>query len=583
MTHSPCIGRIGGLAIALGMGTAVMTGCALAAADSGSPGSSTASTQPARGPAHSRAQRPLPREHRAQLAQRSSPRRSAVAVAVNPDTMPPKPALKEIWVSVGSSVMGLAQAGFREFALSGYLGRTVPTLNQTVELHGDNLVPSSTELVTSAYGQWTYWPGGPTLLQGRQQYSVVDPKTKQTAGTFAALVSTGSPFTLRSKYVELMVTGNDGTNVGTGPGQVPPVGSLIATFDLIGGFGWSYSAMPSAPKAAVAFTFLTPFGNIPVPFRFDASKGIADHTVDNQPVRLGNGYSIAPAEPAGEIYLGTSGFLPYYTTVQAREVFSLRDPTGNAVGSFEGVVTPTADMAGVHTQAILVTRVLDGTPGTAPGEVPPVGSVYNVMYQKNDRKYVLYSSLPSPSGDVVSVIKVDGDTTSNIATFPLNLLDASALPRVTRLPVGKGYSFLPISDLLPSGVNGLPPREIQVQGYQQFGVFDAAGVQVGSFDADVATQLDMYGIHSQSLLVTAVTGGTAGTAAGDVPPVGSVIDYVYLGNTGFGTAYSARPSSAGTAISFKILTPLVDIRTLGRYDAAKSTSGVDFFDPFAGP
>lgn len=591
MRNSLRIGQVGGLAVALGVGAAVMTGCALAAADTGSSGSAAASTSPVRGSAHQRAQRSPTRDH---LPQRPTLRRSTATVAgpparvvkqgtVNPDAMPPKPALKEIWVSVGSSLMGLAQAGFREFALAGYLGRTVPTLNQTLALNGYNLVPSSTELVTSAYGQWTYWPGGPTLLQGQQQYSVVDPATKQTTGTFGALVSTGSPFTLRSKYVELLVTSNDGANVGTGAGQVPPVGSLIATFDLLGGFGWSYSAMPSSPKAAVAFRFLTPFGDIPVPFSFDASTGIADHTVDNQPVRLGNGYSIAPADPLGETYLGTSGFLPYYTTVQAREVFSVRDPSGNTVGGFEGVVTPTKDMAGVNTQAILVTKVLDGDAGTTPGKVPPVGSVYNVMYQGSDSKYVLYSSLPSPAGDVVSVIKVNGDTVSNIATFPLNLLDASALPPVNRLPVAKGYSFLPISELVPAGVNGLPPREIQVQGYQQFGVYDAAGVQVGSFDADVATQLDMYGIHSQSLLVTKVTGGTAGTGAGDVPPVGSVIDYVYLGNTGFGTAYSARPSSAGTAISFKVLTPLVDIPFMGKYDATKANSGADFFDPFAGP
>lgn len=508
---------------------------------------------------------------------------AAASSAINPDAMRPRVSPQEIWIAVGSSLVGLAQSGFRAFSIAGYLGPTTSTLNQTLAVNGYNLVPSSTELVTSFYGQWTYWPGGPTLVQGQQQYSVVDPASQENLGTFDALVSTGSPFNVRSKYVELLVTSNDGINVGTGAGQIPPVGSLIATFDLFGGFGWSYSAMPSSPEAAVSFKLLTPFGDIPIPFSFDASKGIADHTVDNQPIRLGNGYSIAPADPVGESYIGTSGFLPYYTTVQAHETFDIRDPSGNTVGSFEGVVTPTADVMGVNTQAILVTKVTAGTAGTDPGDVPPVGSVFNVMYRNSDTSYVIYSSLPSPSGDVVSVLSVDGDTVSNIATFPLNLLDASDLPPVRRLPAAKGFSYLPTSALIPSGVNGLPPREIQVQGYQQFGVYDAAGVLRGSFDADVATQLDMYGIHSYAMLVTKVTEGTPGTSPGDVPPVGSIINYVYLGNSGFGTYYASMPSPSGTKTSFKFLTPLIDIPTWSTYNASAGLTDVSFYDPFAAP
>ena len=88
-------------------------------------------------------------------------------------------------------LVGLAQSGFRAFSIAGYLGPTTSTLNQTLAVNGYNLVPSSTELVTSFYGQWTYWPGGPTLVQGQQQYSVVDPASQENLGTFDALVSTG--------------------------------------------------------------------------------------------------------------------------------------------------------------------------------------------------------------------------------------------------------------------------------------------------------------------------------------------------------------------------------------------------------
>jgi hypothetical protein len=338
--------------------------------------------------------------------------------------------------------------------------------------------------------------------------------------------------------------------------------------------------MPSPTGDVVTFKLLTPFGDIPIPFGFDAAKGLADHTVDNQPVDLGNGYSIVPADPTGETYVGTSGFLPYYTAVQAHQVFDIRDSSGNTVGSFEGVFTPTSDVTSVHTEAILVTNVIDGTTGTAAGDVPPVGSVFNIMYEA-DGTYAIYSALPDQFGDKVSTLLVKNGVVSNIGTFPLNLLDASALPPTKRLPGPHGVSFLPTSNLVPSGVNGLPPRDIQIQGYQQFGIYDTAGVQQGSFDADVATQLDMYGTYSQAILVTKVTSGTAGTDTGDVPPVGSVFNYTYFGNTGFGTYYADLPSASGDKITFKILTPFGDIPTWSTYDASAGFGSVSFFDPFA--
>ena len=604
MSTAIFVGRIGALAVTLGAGAAIACGCAIASADSGStdspgsPGSpdsrGPSASSPARAAQHSGAVRQVSRGPAA-AASRSRPASGAPPVqsaparlsavpfaqssAVNPDAMPPRPALREIWVAVASSIMGLAQSTYRQVAVGLYLGPTTPTVNQTIALNGYDLVPSSTERVTSFYGQWINWPGGPTMIQGQQSYDVVDPVTKADVGSFDALVSSGSPFNIRGSYVELLVTANDGVNVGTGAGQVPPVGSLISAFDLFGGFGWSYSAMPSSPQDVVRFALSTPFGDIPIPLGFNAAKGIADHTVDNRPINLGNGYSIAPADPAGETYLGTSGILPYYTTVQAREVFDVRDSSGNTVGSFEGVVTPTADIVGVSTEAILVTANDGVNVGTAAGQVPPVGSVYNVAYEA-DGTYAVYSSLPSTFGDVVSMILVDGDTVSNIRTFPFDILDASAPPPVKRLPFEGGFAFLPTSTLQPSGVNGLPPRDVQFQGYQQFGLYDSAGVARGGFDADVSTQSDMWGNYSQALLVTKVTDGAAGTAVGDVPPVGSIFSYVYFGNSGFGTYYAAMPSPGGTKISFKILTPFFDLPTWSRYDAVAGLDGVTFFDPF---
>ena len=260
MSASAQIGRVGGLAVALGVGTAVFTGCAaVASADSGAADSrSPVSSAPSRSPVHTgpthRAKAPAADRQTTVSASASSRRRQpaadAIAVpvrpvraaptrvasttvaqmstAVNPIALPPTPALKEIWVAFASSLVGLAESTIRAFGIATYVGPTKSTLDQTVVVNGYNLVPSSTELVTSFYGQWAFWPGGPTLVQGQQQYSVVDPSTQQSVGTFDALVSTGSPFSIRSRYVELLVTANDGINVGTAAGQTPPVALIDA-------------------------------------------------------------------------------------------------------------------------------------------------------------------------------------------------------------------------------------------------------------------------------------------------------------------------------------------------------------------
>jgi hypothetical protein len=346
---------------------------------------------------------------------------------------------------------------------------------------------------------------------------------------------------------------------------------LISAFK-IGPFGIAYTAMPTTSGDVVSFKLLTPFGNIPLPMPFDAAKGIADHTVDNRPVRLTNGYYIAPADPTGETVTGVNGILPFFTTVQGHQVFNVYDSTGQSVGSFDGVFTTTADLIGTYTQAILVTDS-DGTE-----HVPPVGSVYNVVYGGSDENYVLYSSMPSPSGNVVSLSQVTAD---GVTDSDLTFLDASIPASTQPVRAPNGHTFVPTSPLQPSGVNGLPPREVQIQGYQQFDVFDSAGERIGSFDADVYTQWDLLGIRSEALLITNVTEGTAGTGAGDVAPVGSLFNFVYFGNGGFGTSQSVMPTPKGDVSRFKLVTPLGDIPLPPLITPVRPRTDINFFDPYA--
>jgi hypothetical protein len=632
MSASRCIGRVGGLAVALGVGAAILTTCGMACADDGSSNSShpsaTGSTTGSNaGPASARnSKRPSARAKTSPAADASAapglsavdaeppsttsskavgksrgeyskppaaslrrptaaPDATAAVSTVAPEvtalpTASPLLTARSLRVApnatigtttVPSGVVSLVLTTVAELGLAvavSLVNPIVPSptvVSPTLNLNGYQIVPSSTEKVTSFYGQWAYLPGSPSVVQGEQQFDVVDPKTRTAVGSFDALVTRGDGY----NYTELLVTSTSGPS-GTAAGQVPPVGSLISAFKL-GPFGIGYTAMPTTSGNVVSFKLLTPFGDILLPMPFDAAKGIADQTVDNRPVRLTNGYYIAPADPKGEAITGVNGILPFFTTVQGHQVFNVYDSTGQSVGSFDGVFTTTADIIGTYTQAILVT----GSDGAE--HVPPVGTVYNVVYGGSDENYVLYSSMPSASGDVVSLSQVTPDGVTNSG---LTFLDASTPPSTQPLKAPNGHTFVPTSTVQPVGVNGLPPREVQIQGYQKFDVLNSAGQRIGSFDADVYTQWDLLGIRSESLLITKVTGGTAGTGAGDVAPVGSLFNFVYFGN-GFGIGKSVMPTPTGDVSRFKLITPLGDIQLLPLITPAGTRTDVSFFDPNA--
>lgn len=443
------------------------------------------------------------------------------------------------------------------------------TVTPTLHVGGLDLVPASPEEVTSFYGRWTYLPGAPSMVQGRQQFDVVDPGTTQTVGRIEALVSKGTGV----DYTALLITASDESDTGAQPGQIPPAGSLITNFQM-GLIGLAYSDIPSPSGNVVSFTITTPWRDFPLTVPFDAAKGIADRTIDNRPIELGNGFSIAPAEPAAETLTAISGILPLFTTVQGHQAFSVYDSDGTAVGSFDAVFTTTSDIIGTYTQAVLVTAN-DGTNvGTGAGQIPPVGSVYNVIYRESDAHFFLYSALPSSPKTEISVIEVDhGEVTHSAITF----IDASTPPFPETFSAAGGYRFVPVSTLQPSGVNGLPPRDVQVQGYQRFDVYDRAGARIGSVDADVSTQWDLFDIHSAGLLVTRVTEDPVGK----VPPVGSVFNFVSTGDSGFGAAHSVVPLESGDLTSYKLVTPFGDIAMPSRLVPATNRTPVTFFSPFA--
>jgi hypothetical protein len=442
-------------------------------------------------------------------------------------------------------------------------------VSPTLVLDGYNLVASSTEHVTSFYGIFNNPPATPGVVQGQQEFDVVDPVTGETVGSFDALVSNTNSFVLGGTFHEIVVTDVLAGTVGTDAGDTPPVGSLIAT-NHWGGFGTIYTAMPSPSGYVISFKLVTPVGDIPIPLKYNAATVLTDVS---RPVLLSDGYYIAPAPSSTENITAVTGVPPYFVAAQGDQLFNVyHTGSDDPVGSFYGHVTTTSDIGGNTSEAILVTEVVSGPVGTDPGDVPPVGSVYNVIYHDRLGYGTFYSAIPSADGTVI--------TTNLVTPFrevPIRLIkfDAATPPPAESLSVPGGYTFVPASTLQPSGINGLPPREVEIQGYQQFDALDSAGSQVGSFDADVTNQWGggILGGHSYAILVT--------NATGDAPPVGSQFNFLYFGDSGFGAFYSAVPSPSGDVTTFKFVTPFGDVPSPAGYNAIKGLDNVTYFDPFS--
>jgi hypothetical protein len=269
---------------------------------------------------------------------------------------------------------------------------------------------------------------------------------------------------------------------------------------------------------------------------------------------------------------------PADIAVEGNQLFDVYNAaTDQATGAFEGEVTNTSDVLLNYTEEILVTQDISGTVGTAAGDTPPVGSLYNVFYILNDPSfYNLYSVTPTSSGDVVSDTLVSRYGEINI---PISFYDATKAMTVNSFTVpSDGESIVPVGSEQISSVDGVPPLDSSVQGYQEFELDNASGNTIGTFDADVTTANGFFGNSSEALLVTADS-GTSGTAVGDLPPVGSVFDVDNYGG-GFETVYSDLASTTGTnVITETFVTPFGDFAINPAFELAANAADSSFFIP----
>ena len=387
--------------------------------------------------------------------------------------------------------------------------------------------PGSIETITGFYGPDAGPPAVPDSLQGYQLFDVVDTTTHKTIGTFDADEAYNASL-YGGPNQELLVTSDVSGTVGTAAQDVPPVGSVIDISEASTG-ATTYYDLASKLSDVIRETG---FGLLGVPGYisfFDAAKGIANGTVDHDKILLPDGNSVVVAPGSPEEFTAISGDPPYDSAVQGDQLFDVDNAQGVTVGTFEADVTDTRDTLYNYTEALVVTNDVSGTPGTAAGDVLPVGSMLNIFYYVYGSQNI-YSDLPSPSGDVISEEDVDfGLHSTSAGTFDA----VKALTTHPFLLPSSNDELVPVSSLEVAGINGLPPSDVTIQGYQQFNVIDpTTHAQLGTIDADVTTDAYSTGSPDEAILVTNVVSGTPGTAAGDVPAVGSAFDVVTSGSTG---------------------------------------------------
>jgi hypothetical protein len=406
--------------------------------------------------------------------------------------------------------------------------------------------PGSTETVTGIFGDgFSVFDGVPPAVQGSvegdQEFDYTDTTTGDS-GHFSGLEGTfndGFGDTGQEVYVASDPTGTD----------APSVGSVFDMYSFDDGTLVNvYSDIYSPSGDIITDTLDTPLGDYNIPVAFDA----ADPAIaDADGVSIGNGTDIDP--DGSQAVDGITGLSPLDVAMEGTQQFFVDNSANPA---FDADDTVTADTLGTYTEAVLVTKDLEGVVGTAAGDTPAVGSIINTIGY--DGIELVYSDLVGPNG--ADLVTDTLDTPFGDYEIPATL-NATQAEDTTAIDIPGGDDLTPLGTLDYTGVNGLPPVDVAVQGTQDFDYTNADGA-TGQFTADVTNTLDTFDDSTETVLVTSNTDPDA--------PAGSVFETVTWGDTGFENVYTDIVSATGGAdtITDTLVTPLGDFTLPSTFDAA---------------
>jgi hypothetical protein len=418
----------------------------------------------------------------------------------------------------------------------------------------DGINATGTETITGIYGHG--FSGGDTAppavagsIQGDSAFTYTD-TTTGTNGTFDGFESSsndGLGDINTEVYVAGDVSGTDG----------PAVGSIFDTYTFDDG---TFANVYSDVDGNVTDTLESPlYGNFVIPTTFAAANvmvadagGVTDGVA---------GDDIIPLQT--EVADSISGIPPLTVADQGTQSFGVDNSSGTGIGSFNAVDTTTTDGYGTYTEGVLATSAsTDGSIGD--------GSIFNTVDLYG------YDSIYS---DVVGTGGAADTITETIAT-PLGdytvpaTFDAAQVETVSDSPITlpNGMTFDPATELNFTGINGLPPVDVGVQGGQDFDFTD--GSSSGTFTADVTNTLDAFNDSTETILVSSSTDAAL--------PQGSEFEIVNLGS-GVESVYSdiASATAGQDLITDTLVTPLGDISITPSFDAAAGVFD-DLFSVIAG-
>jgi hypothetical protein len=350
----------------------------------------------------------------------------------------------------------------------------------------------------------------------------------------------------------------------------PPVGSIFDTYSYDAGLGAYtnvYSAVPNGDgTSTITDTLQTPTGTIVIPTTFDAANGLI---ADAGGVGTGNGGTMIPV--GSQDVTSISGIPPLTVALQGTQDFNFLNSAHNLIGTVGTVNTTTTDGAGTYTEAVLITDDNGLTNiGTSAADVPSEGSIFNTInffglvnvysdYVSPGGNHYL-DTLYTPFGNFVIPIVFDAARVEDLSNSAIDLPN--------------GWTFDPTTELAFTGINGLPPVDVGVQGGQDFNLL-LDGASAGSFTADVTNTLDEFNDSTVTILVT-----SSSDAA--LLPAGSEFEIVNFGY-GFESIYSdiAGATAAQDLVTETLVTPFGDISVPPSFDVAAQLIG-DMFHVFAG-
>jgi hypothetical protein len=245
--------------------------------------------------------------------------------------------------------------------------------------------------------------------EGPQEFELVGPNGP--VGYFDA-IQTNTADAFGNYSEELFVTQDISGTPGSAVGDIPPVDSVFNFFSRADGESSSlYSALPSTDGGKDDVTFAlyrdgTERTADPHVYSFDATS--ADNLTKFEVPS--EDYTITPATSQIEHISGVDGLPPYDMSDQGYEQLDIYNASDQQIGVVDADVSTAATSHGQFSEAFLVTDVESGTGGTGTGDVPPVGSVFDVVSHGGD-KYTVYSDIPQSNGtDVIKEYSVNTKT-----------------------------------------------------------------------------------------------------------------------------------------------------------------------------